>query len=119
MRALRGKFTGGDLTVEGAEHLDLNVTSGDVTMTLRPLRGQQQLRATSGDVTLTFLAGSDVLVSGKATAGSVDLPQGFTRGRGFGTAEFSGVLGEGRAKLELRLIAGSATLRAERPQSSR
>lgn len=113
VRALRGKFTGGDLTVEGAEHLDLNVTSGDVTMKVRPVRGEQRLRATSGDVTLTFLAGSDVTVSGKATAGDIDVPRGFSQGRGFGTTELSGVLGAGRARLELRLTAGDVDIRAE------
>jgi hypothetical protein len=113
VRALRGKFTGGDLTATGAEHLDLTVTSGDATLSLRPRQGRQRLRTRSGDLTLTFLSGSSVTVSGKATAGDISVPAGFSRGRGFGTTELTGRLGAGDAQLELHLTAGSVTLRAE------
>lgn len=113
VKTVKGSFTGGDFDVSGAETLDLTVTAGDVNLKLRPRTGQQRLRATSGDINLTFLAGSSVTVSGNATCGDMGLPRAFTRSGGFVGGTFEGTVGAGEARLELHLIAGDVTLRAE------
>jgi hypothetical protein len=113
VREVRGNFTGGDFDLRDAEHIDLTTTAGDVSISLRPRSGKQRLRATSGDIDLTLLGGSSVTVSGKATCGDLELPQGFTRDGGFGTQRFAGTVGAGEAELELRLTAGDVDVKLE------
>ncbi len=113
VKTLRGNFTGGDFEVLGAEHVDLTVTAGDVTLKLNPQRGEQRVRATSGDVDIVLMAGSSVTVSGSATCGDLDVPRTFTQPGGFPGRRFGGVLGAGAARLDLRLIAGDVNVRAE------
>ena len=113
VKRVKGNFTGGDFTASEAEHLDLTVTAGDVTLKLRPQTGQQRLRATSGDVDLTFLAGSSATVSGSATCGDLTLPDSFSRSGGFVGGNFEGTVGAGEARLELRLTAGDVTIKGD------
>ncbi len=113
VKAVKGSFTGGDFKLVDAETLDLTVTAGDVTVKLRPQTGEQRLRTTSGDVNLTFLAGASVTVSGSATCGDLTLPPNFSRSGGFVGGNFEGTLGAGEAHLELHLIAGDVTVRAD------
>lgn len=113
VKTLRGNFTGGDFEVSGAEHVDLTVTAGDVTLKLNPQRGEQRVRATSGDVDIVLMAGSSVRVSGSATCGDLDVPPSFSRQGGFPGRRFEGVLGAGEARLDLRLTAGDIDIRAE------
>lgn len=113
VKRIKGNFAGGDFEVSGAEHVDLTVTAGDVTLKLQPRGGEQRLRATSGDVDIIFLAGSSVAVSGSATCGDLDVPPTFTRQGGFPGRKFEGTLGAGEARLDLRLTAGDVDIRAE------
>lgn len=113
VKVLKGNFTGGDLDVLGAETIDLTVTTGDVTLKLRPQTGEGRVKAISGDIDVTFLAGSSAVVSGSATCGDLELPHGFTRNGGFANQKFEGTLGAGKGHLELRLTAGDVTVRAE------
>ena len=113
VKTLRGNFTGGDFEVSGAEHVDLSVTAGDVTLKLNPQRGEQRVRATSGDVDIVLMASSSVRVSGSATCGDLDVPPSFSRQGGFPGRRFEGVLGAGEARLDLRLTAGDVDIRAE------
>ncbi len=113
VRAVKGSFTGGDFRLTDTETVDLTVTAGDVTAKLRPRAGEQRLRTTSGDVNLTFLAGASVTVSGSATCGDLTLPPTFSRNGGFVGGNFEGTLGAGEARLELHLIAGDVTVRAD------
>ena len=111
VKTLKGNFTGGDFNVSGAEHVDLTVTAGDVTLKLRPCAGEGRLKATSGDIDVIFLAGSSAAVSGNATCGDLKLPQHFRRDGGFVNQHFEGTLGAGEARLELRLVAGDVTVK--------
>lgn len=114
VKDVRGNFTGGDFDLRDAEHIDLTVTAGDISIGLRPTTGQQRLRATSGDIDLTLREGSSVKVSGRATCGDLDLPRGFSREGGLATQRFSGTVGGGDAELELRLTAGDVNVKLER-----
>ena len=113
VKSVKGSFTGGDFGVSGAETLDLAAKAGDISLKLRPRKGEQRLRAIAGDVNVTFLTDSSVSVSGKAKCGDLTLPKNFTRNGSFVGGTFEGTLGAGEAHLELRLIAGDITIKGD------
>ncbi|TVR85047.1 MAG: hypothetical protein EA416_17800 [Trueperaceae bacterium] len=113
---VRGRMLAGDLTIDGASFVDVDKKAGDFEARIRPTAGKQRLVAKAGDLDVVLLPGSDVRVSATVKVGDLRI-----RGDGFkGSRESQGIghrqsftLGAGSAELELRLAAGSMTLKTE------
>ena len=113
---VRGRMLAGDLAIDGASFVDVDKKAGDFEARIRPTAGKQRLVAKAGDLDVVLLPGSDVRVSASVKVGDLRI-----RGEGFkGSRESQGIghrqsltLGAGTAELELRLSAGSMTLKTE------
>ncbi len=113
---VRGRMLAGDLVIDGASFVDVDKKAGDFEARIRPTAGTQRLVAKAGDLDVVLLPGSDVRVSASVKVGDLRI-----RGEGFkGSRESQGIghrqsltLGAGTAELELRLSAGSMTLKTE------
>jgi hypothetical protein len=113
---VRGRMLAGDLVIDGASFVDVDKKAGDFEARIRPTAGKQRLVAKAGDLDVVLLPGSDVRVAASVKVGDLRI-----RGEGFkGSRESQGIghrqsltLGAGTAELELRLSAGSMTLKTE------
>jgi hypothetical protein len=113
---VRGRMLAGDLVIDGASFVDVDKKAGDFEARIRPTVGKQRLVAKAGDLDVVLLPGSDVRISASVKVGDLRI-----RGEGFeGSRESHGIghrqsltLGAGTAELELRLSAGSLTLKSE------
>ncbi len=113
---VRGRMLAGDLAIDGASYVDVDKKAGDFEARIRPTAGRQRLVAKAGDLDVVLLPGSDVRVSADVKVGDLRVEgpglQGARNSHGIGQ-RYSGTLGAGAAELELRLAAGSMTLRTE------
>ncbi len=113
---VRGRMLAGDLAIDGASYVDVDKKAGDFEARIRPTSGKQRLVAKAGDLDVVLLPGSDVRVSADVKVGDLSVKgpglQGERNSHGIGQ-RYSGTLGAGAAELELRLAAGSMTLRTE------
>ena len=113
---VRGRMLAGDLAIDGASYVDVDKKAGDFEARIRPTAGRQRLVAKAGDLDVVLLPGSDVRVSADVKVGDLSVKgaglPGARNAHGIGQ-RYSGTLGAGTAELELRLAAGSMTLRTE------
>ncbi len=113
---VRGRMLAGDLMIDGASFVDVDKKAGDFEARIRPTAGKQRLVAKAGDLDVVLLPGSDVRVSATVKVGDLrirgDGVKGSRESQGIGHRQ-SFTLGAGTAELELRLAAGSMTLKTE------
>ena len=113
---VRGRMLAGDLVIDGASYVDVDKKAGDFEARIRPTSGKQRLVAKAGDLDVVLLPGSDVRVSADVKVGDLSVKgpglQGERSSHGIGQ-RYGGTLGAGAAELELRLTAGSLTLKTE------
>ena len=113
---VRGRMLAGDLEIDGADYVDIDKKAGDFEARIRPTAGQQRLVAKAGDLDVVLLPGSDVSISADVKVGDLRVKgeglQGERDAHGIGH-RYRGTLGSGTAQLELRLSAGSLTLKTE------
>lgn len=110
---VRGTMLAGDLEVTGARAVDLSKAAGDLQVAFRPTEGRHRISAKAGDVDVRLLEGSDATIEASLTIGELTA-RGLQVDRRTVGAEARGVLGEGRAKVEVRLTAGDLDIRLPR-----
>ena len=110
--SLHAASAGGPVSIHGeVKMLDVKAAGGSVNINHASLHeGEHQVESSGGGVMLVLDAASAVAIEAAATGGGVDvnLPgaSGEARNR-YGTGRYSGTLGEGTAKLQLRSSGGS------------
>ena len=109
---VRGRMLAGDLSVRGAEAVDLSKAAGDLSVAFRPTSGRHRIVAKAGDVDVRFLAGSDASVEAGVAMGDLHAP-GFEMEHRTVGARASGRVGEGHAQVLVRLSAGDLSLRSD------
>lgn len=113
---VRGHMLAGDLEIDGASFVDVDKKAGDFEARIRPTAGSQRLVANAGDLDVVLLPGSDVTITADVKVGELRAKGGGLEGQrdahGIGH-RYRGTLGAGTAQLELRLSAGSLTLKTE------
>lgn len=111
--ALSGRLMAGDLDATGLRAVDLNVKAGDIDLDLDPLPGRHAVFLAAGDLTVTLPEHADASVHGSVKVGdaSASAPLRSER-RGMIAGQVSGVLGDGRARIELTV--GTGDLDVER-----
>ncbi len=114
---VRGRMLAGDLVIDGASFVDVDKKAGDFEARIRPAHGKQRLVAKAGDLDVVLMPGSDVRIVADVKVGDLNVMgpdlQGERNAHGIGQ-HYRGTLGSGAAELELRLSAGSLTLKTER-----
>ena len=110
---LKGEMRAGTLRANGLNSLELNMRAGTLEAALLLTEGEHWLDMKAGTAKLTLLSGSSVQVTGDVQAGSLSLPEAFTRDDRIAGASFSGTLGAGAARLSLRQKAGTLRVRCE------
>lgn len=111
VRFVRGRMLAGDLDVRGAEGVDVSKAAGDVNVEFRPTQGQHRISCKAGDLHVTLLPGSHATVEGSVSMGDLRAP-GFAVERRTVGASAHGRIGNGAARVEVRLSAGDLELRA-------
>ncbi|MBA2666744.1 MAG: DUF4097 family beta strand repeat protein [Trueperaceae bacterium] len=111
--AVSGKMMAGDLSIDGAEAIDVQKSAGDLDARVRLTRGRHRIRASAGDVDVTLLAGSDVAIDASVTMGDVRAGPGFERSDTMTGGTLAGSVGAGTASLEVRLSAGDVRVQVE------
>ena len=111
--ALKGEMRAGTLRAKGLSAIDLEMRAGTFEAALLLTEGEHQLDMRAGTAKLTLLSGSSVQVTGDVKAGSLSLPDAFTRDNRVAGASFSGTLGAGAATLTLKQKAGTLKVRCE------
>lgn len=113
---VRGRMLAGDLEIDGASFVDVDKKAGDFKARIRPTGGRQRLVANAGDLDVVLLPGSDVTITADVKVGDLRVKgeglMGERDAHGIGH-RYHGTLGAGTAQLELRLSAGSLTLKTE------
>jgi len=110
---LKGDMRAGTLQASGLGGLDLDMRAGTFEAAFLLTEGNHRLTMRAGTATLTLLSGSSVQVTGDVTAGSLSLPDTFTRDDRIAGASFEGTLGAGTATLALKQKAGTLKVRCE------
>lgn len=109
---VRGRMLAGDLSVRGAEAVDLSKAAGDLSVAFRPTSGRHRIVAKAGDVDVRFLGGSDAAVEAGVAMGDLHAPGFEVEHRTVG-ARASGRVGQGNAQVVVRLSAGDLSLRSD------
>lgn len=109
--ALRGRLLAGDLDATGLRAVDVAVHAGDVDLEIDPAPGLHRLRLTVGDAKVRLPSHADVRVDGRVTVGDASAPAPFRADRSGVAERLEGVMGEGRARLEVRLATGDFGLK--------
>ena len=102
---IKGKVFAGDFTAKHIGGIDLFAAAGDIEASLLISEGHHHLMAAAGNLSLKFLKGSNVSYEG-SNGFSVLSKLGLTKAH-------NGVVGDGKAKMTLRALAGEVDIKVE------
>ncbi|RIH84320.1 hypothetical protein Mlute_01931 [Meiothermus luteus] len=104
---LKGRVAAGNLELKAVEGLDLELTAGNLEGSLLLREGQHRLRVSMGNAELFLLSGSSLRLNANVSLGHQEI-------RGLHPEDGSaGLLGEGRARLEVWVRMGNLGVQAE------
>lgn len=117
--ALHGRLMAGDLDANGLRAVDLNVKAGDIDLEIDPLPGRHSVFLAAGDLTVQLPEHADASVHGSVKVGdaSAFAPLVSER-RGMIAGDVRGVLGQGRARIELTVGTGDLDVERSHPRGS-
>ncbi|GEM87124.1 DUF4097 family beta strand repeat-containing protein [Meiothermus granaticius] len=105
---VRGRVTGGDAKLLEVHGVDLVVASGDLEAQLVLTQGEHRLEVTHGDAEICF-RNSSVQVVGQLSSGDLEARGNFIQEK----HKVSGTVGEGKARLRLKVVSGDLALEDE------
>ena len=119
VRYLRGRLRAGDVSADVLEGVDFSLMAGEFNADLDLRGGTHVVTVGAGEARVGLRDDADVTVTGRVSIGELysKLPALEKRGQGLG-AEAAGAVGEGTARLKLRVTTGDLTIRRAREAAS-
>lgn len=107
VKYLQGRVTAGDISASGLEGIDFSIMAGDLDLEMTLKEGEHSLTGATGDIDVLLGADSDVTIDGNVSIGDAHAAHpAITCQRQTLGERISGSLGNGTARLRLRMTTG-------------